>query len=76
MDAALREVVSEILDVPPHSIDDALTPNDVPLWDSLTHLRMISAVEQRFGVRFRMAEIQSVTCIGALRALLARYGQA
>ena len=36
-----------------------LSANDVEEWDSLTHVSLILAVEEAFGVRFRVGEVES-----------------
>jgi acyl carrier protein len=53
-----------------------LTANEVPGWDSLTHLRLIMTVEQAFRVRFSAAEIGGVENVGDLMSLLQRKGTA
>ena len=47
-----------------------LTPDDVALWDSLNHLRLITAVETEFGVKFSMNDIQSIDSISKLDELI------
>jgi acyl carrier protein len=51
-----------------------LTPDDVPLWDSLNHLKLITAVEQVYGIQFSMADVQSIDSIGKLQATIAAQG--
>lgn len=70
MNQKLAELVAELFDLDPGIVKDELTPEDVELWDSLNHLRLVTAVEQEFGVRFSTAEIESITSFGALRALI------
>lgn len=45
---------------------DATAANDVEEWDSLSHVRLIVAVEQAFGVRFTNAEVERFRCFGDL----------
>jgi acyl carrier protein len=48
----------------------ALTPEtaaaDVPGWDSLMHIVLISAVEEGFGINFTMAEILEMKNVGEM----------
>lgn len=52
--------------------DDALevtcetTAMDVEMWDSLTHVVLISEVERVFGVKFKLDEIQKARNIGEI----------
>jgi acyl carrier protein len=41
---------------------------DVPKWDSFNYINFIVAVEVRFGVKFRVADIESFENIGAIIA--------
>lgn len=67
------QIVAEVLDLPAQHIDDGLTSDGAPAWDSLTHLRLVTAVEEHFGVQFSMADIQAITSIAILRQTVARY---
>lgn len=64
------EIVAELFDLDPGAVDDALTPEDVELWDSMNHLRLVSAVEEEFQIKLSMQEIESIRSLGALRALI------
>ena len=52
--------------------DDTLTPApsmtaaDVPEWDSFNHINLIVAIEQRFGIKFQTAELESIPTVGDL----------
>lgn len=70
MNAKFVEIVAELLDLEPAAVDDALTPEDVELWDSMNHLRLVSAVEEEFQIKLSMQEIESIRSLGALRALV------
>jgi acyl carrier protein len=70
VNAKLVEIVAELFDLEPAAVDDALTPEDVELWDSMNHLRLVSAVEQEFQIKLSMQEIESIHNLGALRALI------
>jgi acyl carrier protein len=47
------------------------TANDVDGWNSLTHMSLISSVEDHFGVKFKLAEIVKFRNVGDMcRAIL------
>lgn len=46
--------------------NDEMTAGDVARWDSLNHINMIVAVEQKFGVKFRTVEVNRFPNVGAL----------
>jgi acyl carrier protein len=41
---------------------------DVPNWDSFNYINFIVAVEAKFGVKFRVADIESFENVGAIMA--------
>ena len=41
-------------------LTESSTANDVDGWDSLMHLNLIIALEERFGVRFSTADISDL----------------
>ena len=71
MDDRLVEILNDVFDLEPEEISDDLTPDDVPLWDSLNHLKLITAVEQAFGIQFSMDVVQGIDSIGKLQAAIA-----
>lgn len=66
----LAAVVGEILAIEPGSVRPDLTADAVETWDSLTHLRLITAVEERFRVRFSMDEVLGLSNVGDLDNLV------
>ncbi len=42
------------------------TANDVDEWDSLNNIRLITAVEQHFNVKFKLREIMKLKNVGEL----------
>jgi acyl carrier protein len=40
------------------------TAEDVQGWDSFAHVNLIMALETEFGVKFRLAELQELNCVG------------
>lgn len=49
---------------------DEMTANDVENWDSLTHMVMISKVEEEFGVKFRLKELNKLKQVGDIISIL------
>ena len=70
--AALTEVMRDVFDDDSLQATPAMTAADVEAWDSLGNVRLFLAVEQRFGVRIRAAEINEVQNVGELVALIER----
>lgn len=57
-----REVFSD------NSIElrDDMTASDVENWDSLTHMFMITKVEEVFGIKFKLRELNKLKNVGDL----------
>ena len=51
-------------------LNDEMTANDVDNWDSLTHMLMITKVEEEFGVKFKLKELNKLKKVGDLIAIV------
>ncbi len=64
-------VFAEVMGNDHLQVTDDSTFEDVPEWDSVAHVNLISALEERFSVKFTVSEILEMNSIGAIRAALA-----
>jgi acyl carrier protein len=71
MNEELRKLVANILAMDSSRISAETGPDSVDTWDSLMHLSLITAVEEKYSVKFSMAEIRSIDNFGALEKALA-----
>jgi acyl carrier protein len=62
----LTQVFQLVFDDPDLSLTPSMTAEDVPAWDSLTHITLIVAVEREFHIRFTTAEIAALMNVGDL----------
>ena len=63
-------IVSDVLDVDTGSIAPDSAQGDIPEWDSLAQLRIVTALEQEFGVKPTMREIPELNSIPAITRYL------
>jgi acyl carrier protein len=49
-----------------------LTAADVGEWDSLLHVSLVLAIEQEFGIRFRVGEVEATKNVGELADLISK----
>jgi acyl carrier protein len=70
VNAKLVEIVAELFDLEAAAVHEALTPEDVELWDSMNHLRLVSAVEEEFRIKLSMQEIESIRSLATLQAMI------
>ena len=47
-------------------LDPAMTADDVAGWDSVTHITLIYAIEDEFGMKFSTRDLEGLTCVGDL----------
>ncbi len=47
-----------------------LSANDIANWDSLTHMVMISEVENIFSIKFKLKELSKLEDVGSLIGLV------
>lgn len=67
----LGDIIADILGIDPGDVVPELARGDIAEWDSLAHLRLMTAIEERFGVRFTMQEIEDLSSVEALRQAIA-----
>ncbi|QLL44302.1 AMP-binding protein [Sulfitobacter pontiacus] len=67
IDDILR-VAAEIFRVPIETLSSQSQPNDVPGWDSFTHINLIFGVENHFGLQLSSAQVSKIRNIGDLIA--------
>ena len=60
-----------ILPVP---LDRTTSPREVPRWDSLQHIALVSAIERAFGIALSMDEMMEMRSLGDIEAVLRRHG--
>ena len=62
----LVPLMEDVFDEDDLAYSDALTADDIPEWDSLSHIRLMIAIERSFGIRFGTGEIESFENLGEL----------
>jgi acyl carrier protein len=54
------------------ALEDRMGFDDIPGWDSVGHMNLVSKLESRLGVALEMEEIVALDSVGAVRKLVAR----
>ena len=49
-----------------------MTADDVEGWDSVSHITLIYAIEDEFGIKFSTRDLESLTCVGDLIRIVGR----
>lgn len=66
----LTPIFREVFSEPGLTLTDELSANDVEKWDSLTHMLMITAVENQFGIKFKLKELNKMKKVGDLVSII------
>jgi acyl carrier protein len=74
MHLRFRDVLAEILEVDPETVAEDMRREDTESWDSLTHLRLITAMEETFHVQLTMDEIAAANSPRALEQFIRAHG--
>jgi acyl carrier protein len=66
----LEEILTGIFQLDEKDLHDDLKMNDVPRWDSLTHMNLITSLEDNFQIEFTMDEIMEMVSVGRIRSII------
>jgi acyl carrier protein len=72
----VRDVASDIFGVPADSITTESSPKTIESWDSMQHLSLVLAIEERFGLQLDPEEMEQMKNIGAVVALVEKLQSA
>ncbi len=67
----LNEIFWDVFDDDTIEVDENTTADDIDDWDSLEHINLIASVEQEFGIKFTMGEVQTMKNVGEMADLIA-----
>ena len=66
----VRNVASDIFGIPANKITVDSSPETIESWDSVQHLNLVLALEEKFGVQLEPEDIEQMKNIGAVVTLL------
>lgn len=66
----LTSIFHDVFDDEDLVLKNATTAEDVPGWDSLTHVRLILTIERAFRIKFSASEISNLKNVGDLVKLI------
>ena len=76
MEDQVKNVMADILNLDPNSIDESTAQDGTASWDSLSHINLIVALEQEFQVSFDISEIESMLSFSDILDTLGKKLQA
>ncbi len=72
--ARLNEVFRDIFDDDSIVVNASTTSADIDDWDSIEHINLIGAVEDEFGMRFKMKEVSGMKNVGEMINIICERG--
>ena len=66
MESRVKEIISRVLNVDLDRISDDLSSGDIPEWDSVGNLAIISTLEQELGVEFPLEDLFDLTSVKSI----------
>ncbi len=72
MENRIKNVMSAVFRVPVGSLGDAPSQGTLDVWDSLSHMQLVVALEEEFGVSFDDEDILQMQSLAEITAVLER----
>ena len=66
MENQVKEIIARVLNIDPGVITDTLSSGDIPEWDSVGNLAIISTIEQELEVEFPLEDLFDLTSVKSL----------
>jgi acyl carrier protein len=66
----VRSVASDIFGIPANKITPESSPETIDNWDSMQHLNLVLAIEEKFGVQLEPEDIEQMKNVGAVAAIV------
>ena len=66
----VRNLASDIFGIPANKITAESSPETIENWDSMQHLNLVLAIEEKFGVQLEPEDIEQMKSIGAVAAMV------
>lgn len=70
MNDRIAKVFDSVFQLSGTEVNDSVSPQDVPGWDSLGHVRLVTALQEEFGVEFQVDEIMRMENVGEIKKIL------
>ena len=69
----LNKIIAQTFAIEEKDFGDNIGPNSIEGWDSLAHLRLITAIESEYSIQLSMDDVQSIDSVGKLKEIITKY---
>jgi acyl carrier protein len=66
----LQKIIGQVVGNDKLTLTSSTTADKVPGWDSFNHINIIMGAEMEFGIRFNVAELESLKNVGDFVSLI------
>ena len=66
MEDQVKEIIARVLNVEIGDITDGLSSGDIPQWDSVGNLAIISTIEQELNIEFPLEVLFDLTSVQSI----------
>lgn len=68
--AKLTPIFRDVFDRDDVTPTAEMTSHDIEEWDSLSHIRLVVAIEEEFGIKFSVGDLNKLKNVGELVAIV------
>ena len=69
----ISDIFCAVVGLEPAKLSDEVAYNSLEAWDSLKHLELVGAFEDRFGIELDTDDIIAMENFGKIKAILGKY---
>ena len=66
MESQVKEIIARVLNVDVSLVNDELSSGDIPQWDSVGNLAIISTIEQELEIEFPLDVLFDLTSVRSI----------
>ncbi len=66
MESQVKQIIARVLNVDLDLITDDLSSGDIPQWDSVGNLAIISTIEQELNIEFPLEDLFDLTSVKSI----------
>lgn len=66
LSSEIKEIIARTLNVEPEIITDSLSIGEIPEWDSMGNMAILSAIEENLGIEFPIEDLFDLNSVSAL----------
>lgn len=66
MESQVKEIIARVLNIDIARVTNSLSSGDIPEWDSVGNLAIISTIEQEMSVEFPLEDLFDLTSVQSI----------